>query len=161
MSNSQEIMHHNCLENIYNFLQLSDKIATSGQPSKEEFSQIKQAKYQVVINLALPDSPDALADEKQIVESQGMEYIHIPVVWENPTMENVKTFFQAMEARVDKRIFIHCAANRRVAVFMYLYCRLYQGVSEEEAKKSLEQIWVPNTTWQKFIQDVMANYHSI
>ncbi len=161
MSNFQEIMHHNCLENIYNFLQISDKIATSGQPSTEEFSQIKRAGYQVIINLALPNSPDALANEKQIVESQGMEYIHIPVVWENPTIENYKDFFQAMQAREDKKIFIHCAANRRVAVFMYLYRRLRQGVSEEEAKKALEQIWNPNTTWEKFIQDVMINYRSM
>ena len=154
-------MHHNCLENIYNFFQISDKIATSGQPSTEEFSQIKRAGYQVIINLALPNSPDALTNEKQIVESQGMEYIHIPVVWENPIIDNYKDFFQAMQAREDKRIFIHCAANRRVAVFMYLYRRLRQGVSEEEAKKSLEQIWNPNTTWEKFIQDVMINYRSM
>ena len=52
-------MSHNCLENIYNYLKISDKIATAGQPSVEQFSYIKEAGYQVVINLALKDSSNA------------------------------------------------------------------------------------------------------
>ncbi|MDJ0674379.1 MAG: sulfur transferase domain-containing protein, partial [Calothrix sp. MO_167.B42] len=77
-------MSHNCLANIYNYLKISDKIATSGQPDKEDFAMIKRAGYQLIINLAMSDSPDALLDEKEIVEAAGMEYIHIPVVWDNP-----------------------------------------------------------------------------
>ncbi|MGD1910928.1 MAG: protein tyrosine phosphatase family protein [Rivularia sp. (in: cyanobacteria)] len=145
-------MSHNCLENIYNFLKISDKIATSGQPSVEEFSYIKRAGYQVVVNLALTDSSNALPNEKEIVETLGMQYIHIPVIWENPMPENLKEFIQVMKTSTDKKIFVHCAANKRVSAFIYLYRRLYEGVSDEEAKKDLDQIWVPNQTWQQFIQ---------
>ncbi|MFQ4145058.1 protein tyrosine phosphatase family protein [Chlorogloeopsis sp. ULAP02] len=143
------------MENIYNFLQISEYIATSGQPTKEEFAFIQEAGYQLVVNLALPESPNALPDEKQIVESQGMEYVHIPVVWDKPNFENVKEFFRVMETNADKRVFVHCAANKRVSAFIYLYRRLHEGISDDEAKKDLHQIWTPNEIWQRFIEQVI------
>jgi protein tyrosine phosphatase (PTP) superfamily phosphohydrolase (DUF442 family) len=144
------------MEDIYNFIKISDTIATSGQPTQEQFSGIKEAGYQVIVNLALPESPNALKDEKQIVESQGMQYVHIPVVWENPTLENVTEFFCVMEANADKQLFVHCAANMRVSAFIYLYRRLHQGISDEDAKKDLQKIWIPNEIWQNFIEQVIS-----
>jgi protein tyrosine phosphatase (PTP) superfamily phosphohydrolase (DUF442 family) len=144
------------MEDIYKFLKISDTIASSGQPTQEQFQAIKAAGYQVIVNLALPESPNALKDEKQIVESQGMQYVHIPVVWENPTIENVKEFFSVMEANTDKKVFVHCAANMRVSAFMYLYRYLHQGISDEDGKKDLQKIWIPNEIWQKFIEQVIS-----
>ena len=151
-------MSHNCLENIYNYLKISDKIATAGQPSVEQFSYIKQAGYQVVINLALKDSSNALANEKEIVESEEMQYVHIPVIWENPTEDKLQEFIRVMKTNVDKKIFVHCAANKRVSAFIYLYRRFQEGMDDEAAKKDLHKIWIPNETWQQFIQDVEKNY---
>jgi protein tyrosine phosphatase (PTP) superfamily phosphohydrolase (DUF442 family) len=145
------------MEDIYNFLKISDRIATSGQPTVEQFHAIKESGYQVVVNLALPESANALPDEKQIVETQGMQYVHIPVLWEKPTIENVTDFFNTMESNADKKVFVHCAANMRVSAFMYLYRRLHENISDEDAKKDLNQIWVPNEIWQKFIEQVMVN----
>jgi len=144
------------MEDIYNYLKISNTIATSGQPTQEQFQAIKAAGYQVLVNLALPESPNALKDEKQIVEAQGMQYVNIPVVWENPTLENVTEFFSVMEAGADKKVFIHCAANMRVSAFMYLYRRVHQGISDEDAKKDLQKIWIPNEIWQNFIEQVIS-----
>jgi protein tyrosine phosphatase (PTP) superfamily phosphohydrolase (DUF442 family) len=147
------------VENIYNYLKISDSIATSGQPTEEQFSAIKQAGYQTIVNLALQESTNALPDEKHIVESQEMQYVHIPVIWEKPTIENLKDFVSVMEANTDKKVFVHCAANMRVSAFMYLYRRLYKKVSEEEAKKDLYKIWIPNENWQKFMEQVIRDNH--
>jgi protein tyrosine phosphatase (PTP) superfamily phosphohydrolase (DUF442 family) len=146
------------MENIYIYLKISDKIATAGQPSVEEFSDIKQAGYQIVINLALKDSSNALPNEQDIVESQGMQYIHIPVIWENPTEENLQDFIGVMKTNADQKVFVHCAANKRVSAFIYLYRRYQESVSDEAAKKDLHQIWIPNETWQQFIQQVGNKY---
>ena len=152
-------MSGNRIENIYNFLKLSDTIATAGQPTEEQFSAIKEAGYQVVVNLALPDSPNALSDEKKVVEAQGMQYAHIPVIWDNPTVEDVALFFSLMEAITDKNIFIHCAANMRVSAFIYLYRRIHERMNDEDAKKDIYQIWFPNDNWHKFIEQVIEHYH--
>ncbi len=146
------------LDNIYHYLKLSEAIATSGQPTEEQFPAIKEAGYQVVVNLALPTSANAIPQEGEIVENLGMQYIHIPVVWENPTLENFQDFTNAMEANVDRRVFVHCAANMRVSAFMYLYNRIFKHLSEEQAKKSLHQIWTPNPTWQEFIENIIRHY---
>lgn len=148
-------MSKNSIENIYNFLKISEKIATAGQPTESQLAAIKQAGYEIVINLALPESPKALANESAIVQNLGMQYIHIPVVWENPTLENIKEFFSVMQANSNKRVFVHCAANMRVSAFMYLYRLLCEKVDEEIAKNDLYRIWFPNEKWQEFIQEVI------
>jgi len=146
-------------QDIYNFLKISDTIATAGQPTEVEFSEIKDSGYQVVVNLALPESKNALPNEKAVVESQGMQYVHIPVIWEHPTLEDFQRFVSVLETNPNKSIFVHCAMNMRVSAFMYLYRRIFQHMSDEDAKKDLDKIWVPNDTWQNFIVQVIQHYH--
>jgi len=148
----------NKIEDIYNFLKISDSIVTAGQATAEQFSAISESGYQVVVNLALQESLNALPDEKAVVQAQGMQYFHIPVIWENPTLEDIKRFFTVMEANADKNVFVHCAANMRVSVFIYLYRLIHEHISEEDAKKDLHQIWVPNEIWQKFIAQIIEHY---
>jgi uncharacterized protein (TIGR01244 family) len=148
----------NSIEEIYNYLKISDSVATAGQPTEAQFLIVKESGYQVVVNLARPDSPNALPNEQAIVESIGMHYIHIPVIWENPTLEDISRFFSVMETNADKPVFVHCAANMRVSSFVYLYRLVRAGTSEEQAKQDLHRIWTPNETWQRFIQQVRDYY---
>ena len=55
------------IENIFNFLQLSDSIATGGQPTKKQLSLVKDFGYKTVINLATSASENALPNEQEIV----------------------------------------------------------------------------------------------
>ena len=73
------------LGQIYNFRALSANLLTSGQPTASQMAEIARIGVQTVINLALPTSDNALPDEESLVRSLGMEYIHIPVEWEQPT----------------------------------------------------------------------------
>jgi protein tyrosine phosphatase (PTP) superfamily phosphohydrolase (DUF442 family) len=113
------------IEDIANFLQISDRLATAGQPTVEQYPAIVGAGYQVVINLALNDSPNALADEGAIARALGLEYIQIPVAWNAPTLADFQAFRTAMDPNLDAKIFVHCAANKRVSAFVYLY-RIYR-----------------------------------
>lgn len=148
------------INNILNFVPISNTIATAGQPTEEQFAAIKDAGYQIVVNLALTTSTNAIPREQQIVESQGMQYIHIPVLWENPTQANLDRFFQVMRDNADKRIFVHCAMNMRVSAFVYLYRRIQESIDDETAKQDLHQIWAPNKTWQEFIERMLETYQS-
>ena len=75
------------IEDIYKFLKISDSIATAGQPTVDQFLAISDSGYQVVVNLALPKSLNALPDEQAVVEAHGMDYVHIPVIWETPLLK--------------------------------------------------------------------------
>lgn len=142
------------LDSITDFLRLSDRIGTAGQPREEQFTAIQQAGYEVVVNLRpLADTPPR---EQAIVESQGMEYISIPVIWEAPTVEDVARFFEVMQANENKRVFVHCARNMRVSAFMYLYRVVQERMPAEEAAHDLHRIWEPNPVWQKLIDHVVG-----
>ncbi|WP_217651847.1 protein tyrosine phosphatase family protein [Hydrococcus rivularis] len=99
------------MQEIVNYYQITDKIATSGQPTREQFQKIADAGYESVINLALPSSKNALADEGTIVAGLGMAYFHIPVVWEAPKLDDVRLFFDVMKSLSDRKVWVHCALN--------------------------------------------------
>jgi len=72
-----------------NYYQMTESIATAGQPTQDQFLEIKETGVKVVINLAMPDGANALADEGSIVSRLGMVYIHIPVPWEAPELHHL------------------------------------------------------------------------
>jgi protein tyrosine phosphatase (PTP) superfamily phosphohydrolase (DUF442 family) len=142
------------IADIVNFLQLSDRLATAGQPTIEQYPAIAAAGYQVVINLALTDSPSALVDEHTIARNLGLEYIHIPVIWTEPTLADFQEFMNIMDKYSAQKVFVHCAANKRVSVFLYLYRQLVEGIDELTARKDLARIWIPNPIWQDLIDSI-------
>jgi protein tyrosine phosphatase (PTP) superfamily phosphohydrolase (DUF442 family) len=146
----------NKLENIFNLLKLSPSIATAGQPTESQLLSVKTAGYRSIINLAPGTHENALANEREIVESLGMEYIHIPVKFDRPIIADFDRFCEVMRSSEDRSVFIHCAANLRVSSFMYLYRRIHEGVSHEVAQLEMAKIWIPNPVWQEFIDRTIA-----
>ena len=143
------------IHGILNYRQLSKRIATAGQPSEGELVAVARSGYQVVINLGLSDTEYALPSERVLVESLGMEYIHIPVAWEQPTRADLNGFFEAMDGHREQTIFVHCAANMRVSAFMALYRIVRLGWPLERALPDLYAIWHPNAIWQQFIDHIL------
>jgi protein tyrosine phosphatase (PTP) superfamily phosphohydrolase (DUF442 family) len=144
------------ISTIYNFLSLSEKLATAGQPLEEELETISKAGYEVVINLALSDADYSLADEEGSVTQFGMEYVHLPVIWQNPTSDDLDKFFDAMEKYKNKKLFVHCAANMRVSSFVALYRVIKEGWSYSEAINDVYRIWKPNKIWSDFIHSELS-----
>jgi len=143
------------LNDLCNYLPISDYLATAGQPTAAQFAEIAQAGFDVIVNLALPTSDNALADERAVVEAYGLTYYSIPVEWEAPTAEDFAQFQVVLAKHAAERVLVHCAKNMRVSAFMYLHRRL-AGVAEVEAAAAMAQIWQPNETWQQFIDEVLA-----
>ena len=86
------------MEDIKNYIQMLPNIATSGQPTEEQFKKISQAGYRAVVNLAMPDHRDSINNEGQLVTELGMDYFHIPVPFDNPKNEHVRIFCKIMDA---------------------------------------------------------------
>lgn len=143
---------------IYNFLQYDDHLLTSGQPTEAQLAEIAAAGVQTVINLALPTSDNALPNERVTVEALGMEYVHIPVIWEAPTRTDLDAFMDALDARRGQKLYVHCAANYRVSCFVALYRILRLGWTPEEAFAFTRRIWNPDEdpVWKAFIEAVLA-----
>ncbi|AFY93464.1 protein tyrosine phosphatase family protein [Chamaesiphon minutus] len=150
----------NGIEDILNYRYISDRLATSGQPIVPEFSYIARAGYRTVLNLAPPNAANAIPEEEKIVTALGMNYLNIPVVWDNPTHEDFDRFCDVLASRSERPIFVHCAMNMRVSAFVFLYRHLILGISQTEARKSMESVWQPNEVWQNFIASEIAAHQS-
>jgi protein tyrosine phosphatase (PTP) superfamily phosphohydrolase (DUF442 family) len=146
------------LQGIYNYRRLTDIIATAGQPSEEELAAVARAGFEVVVNLALHDAEYSLPDERRTVESFGMCYIHIPVVWERPLRADLERFFGVMDELTGKRIFVHCAANKRVSVFLALFRQLRQGWSPDAVMPDVHAIWEPDDVWNLFMKEMTTKF---
>lgn len=142
---------------ITNFVQVEPAIATSGQPLAEQFTAIAEQGYKTVINLAMPSSTNAITNEGEIVSSLGMDYIHIPVVWETPALQQLAFFMSVMNSLRNQKVWVHCALNMRVSCFVYLYRTQKLGVPKADAIKLVQQIWEPNEVWSEFIRQAERN----
>ena len=143
---------------VINYLEVSEHISTSGQPSAEDFATIAKIGYQTVINLALSSSDNAIVHEGDIVTRLGMTYLHIPVQFDRPQTAQFELFAHALQQQAEDRVWVHCALNMRVSAFMYLYNTLYRKLPEADAQQLLQQVWQPNPVWAEFIGTVQQNH---
>jgi uncharacterized protein (TIGR01244 family) len=145
------------LADIYNYRQLSNRLASSGQPDEEEFGAIARADFQVVINLGLSGEYYSLPDERRTVRALGMTYEHIPVEWQEPARADLDTFFRVMDHYAEQRVLVHCAANFRASAFIMLYRVLRLGWDIDDALPDMLAIWQPNDVWQGFIAAMLED----
>ena len=146
------------LQQILNYLPVSDTLGTAGQPTAEQFGSIAGAGYELLINLAMPDSTHALPNEPDLVRQAGMAYVHIPVVWEAPTLRDLDRFFEVMHRHEGHRVFVHCALNMRVSCFIFLYRVIRGGLLVSEAATMMRRIWEPNRVWSRFLEDALRHH---
>jgi len=144
------------LDDITNFVAVSEQLGTAGQPSEEQLREVADAGFEVVVNLGLLDPRYCLADEAGLVASLGMEYRHIAVPFDAPTMEHLDEFIATMDAWSDRRVFVHCAANWRVSSFMSLYAELRLGWTRARADAHARELWDMNECWERFLHDGRA-----
>jgi len=139
-------------ETIYNWRRLDDRITTSGQPSEAQLAEIRALGVRHVVNLALHTHERALPDEAASVSRLGMEYIHIPVDFQNPTDRDFEQFCSVMERLQEDSVHVHCIANYRVSAFLYRYRRDVLGMDESQARADMEAIWRPEGVWAAFVE---------
>ncbi|MEL6930024.1 MAG: hypothetical protein AAFO95_15485 [Cyanobacteria bacterium J06600_6] len=65
------------IETIREYYQINDYLATSGQPTPEEFKAIALSGYEVIINLATSRSTNALPNEGVLVTDLNLIYVQI------------------------------------------------------------------------------------
>lgn len=148
---------------IYNAIQISEALLTAGQPSEAQLRDLAVAGYTDVINLATINPRYSLPDEAGLVQSLGMGYHHIPVVWEAPTAADFAAFEAVLAGLPAGKILIHCAANYRVTAFYGLYAHKHLGWTREQFDALRAQIWTGSDypVWEAFIQARLAEIEAL
>ena len=142
------------IEDSYNFRRIHEALTTSGLPSAEQLGDLHGEGYDAVINL-MPEGENSVTDEPRIVRDQGLDYVYIPVDFEAPTRADLEAFFEAMDARSNDKVHVHCAANYRVTAFYSLYALRRGLCTQDEAKDLVQSVWNPADfpAWSAFITD--------
>ena len=143
------------LSDINNYREYSQNFSSSGQPSKKQLESLKDAGFERVVYIAFSNSGKAYADEDVLVKELGMDYVHIPVIWDQPTAGDFYAFAGSMQRDADRKTLLHCQVNYRASAFSFLYRVLYENVPLAEAKADMNSVWQPNETWRKLIFEIL------
>jgi protein tyrosine phosphatase (PTP) superfamily phosphohydrolase (DUF442 family) len=144
-------------EDIRNWRRRPDGITTSGRLQAGDPARLAAIGVRHVVNLALADHPEALANEAALLASEGIGYTDIPVPFDAPTAGHVDALREAL-AEADGPVHVHCIMNWRVTAFFYLIDR-EAGLPDEEARARMLDVWDPCASddprllpWQALLQ---------
>lgn len=143
-------------EDIRAWQRLDAATTTSGRLEETDPARLATIGVRHVINLALDDHPEALADEGAKLAVHGIAYTHIPVPFDAPGDEHFAAFQQALEA-AEGPVHVHCILNWRVSAFFYRHNRA-AGMGEAAASALMRAQWDPRASddprarvWADFI----------
>lgn len=146
-------------QDIAAWQRIDDRLTTSGRLSGGDPARLHAIGARHVINLALEDSPGALAGEAELMARAGLAYSHIPVPFDAPDDEHFARFCTAMAEAGEAPVHVHCILNWRVSAFLYRWNREVRGMGEEEARALLRVQWDPAASdhkdapaWTRFIE---------
>ena len=144
------------IEKAYNFRAAAHGVATAGRVEPDQLAQLGSEGFEVVINLLPESSQYAVADERHIVEGQGIEYQYLPVDFANPTLADYRQFCQLMQRAGERKLLIHCAANYRVSAFYSRYAIETGLWSQAQADEFMRSVWQPEEypPWPRWLQEV-------
>lgn len=140
---------------VMNYHRIDDRLVTGGHFVDDGLDDIKSEGVTVVIDLR--DNPPKGQQKK--LAGQGIEWINVPVEWDDPEAQDFKTFTQAMEAHRDDHVLVQCAANYRASAMTYLYRVVIEKVDEDEAAKDLYAVWTPSEEsekWVDYIEEIKS-----
>ncbi|MDJ0712484.1 MAG: protein tyrosine phosphatase family protein [Woeseiaceae bacterium] len=133
-----------------NFHRINAELATGGHIVGDGITELVGQSVTLVIDLR-DEPPEAY--EAQLAEA-GIEWVNVPVVWKEPTLDNFAEFSQVMSENQEENILVQCQANYRASAMTYAY-RVTEGrVPEAEARKDMEVIWTPEGDWEAYIAEV-------
>jgi protein tyrosine phosphatase (PTP) superfamily phosphohydrolase (DUF442 family) len=100
IATEEDILHFRDSHNIH---VMDGKYSAGAQPTEKGYRWLKSKGVTAIVNLRVPKD-----HEKQLVESLGMKYIHIPWADEHaPSIEQAQAMLKAVEESEGK-VFQHC-----------------------------------------------------
>lgn len=128
-------------DDIRGWQRLDARTTTSGRIEAGDVARLAQIGVRRVINLALDDHPEALADEAGKLADAGIAYTHIPIPFDSPDEAHYAAFRQALGADAGP-VHVHCIMNWRVSALFYRFNR-ENGMPEAQARRLMQAQWDP------------------
>ncbi len=138
-----------------NLVIVTPRIVTSGQPTAKALEAFKENGFEAVVFLVPSDVPGVIADEADIVKKSGLEYVHIPIKFGNPTAQHYDEFANTMTRFANRKVLVHCEINLRTSSMVFLYRAIARKEDPQTAYESVAKVWSPRSAWKPFIQEML------
>ncbi len=142
------------VNNIYNYYQYSDTLASGGQPTPEQLEALKSEGFQLVFSISPASTRNYLDAEASITERLGLEFVHYPVDCSNLKETHYKVFSKILLGFADKKVFIHCGGNIKSSSLIHMFKVLEMGIDEEESLQELKTIQMPEQKWFTYFRQM-------
>ena len=139
-----------------NLVKWRSGLTSSAQPDANYLARSKALGYEMVVNLAPPQSQGSIENEASIVGRQGVVYVNIPVNFGQPSTEDFRIFSEVMKLAAKKPVLVHCQVNLRGSAFTFLYRVIHEGAAIDETQQKLLGVWSPDPVWKTFIETMLA-----
>jgi protein tyrosine phosphatase (PTP) superfamily phosphohydrolase (DUF442 family) len=117
---------------VSNFGKVSDTIFRGGAPSDHTLEKLAQSGIHTVVDLRMDG--DGTVHEEEKAHTLGMQYVHIPMGFNQPSLDKI-TKFLAIALNPDSGgVFVHCRQGAdRTGTLCAIYQRLMNGWSMNQA----------------------------
>ena len=128
-------------------------LAAAGQPSPRALAELKAMGFKTVINLrTVPEGP---ADERALVESQGLRYVQVPLTPDSFSLADAEAVQKVLDDPAAGPVLLHCASSNRVGgVWAVLQAR--QGKPFEEAEAAGRAAGLKSATMVAAVRRVLG-----
>ena len=115
---------------IKHYNRAGPRLATAGTLTPGDIIEVRNQGFDVVVN-ATPGDPEAIAEERALVEGQGMAYRDLPYTDDGVCEADVSAL-NTLLADETIRVLIHCKAGSRAGALLAMH-HLSTGVEREAA----------------------------
>jgi len=107
-------------------------LAAAGQPTPEALQGLEGMGFRTVVNLR-PET-EGPADERAVVEAQGLRYVSIPVTADTFSLADVEALEKVLDDPAAAPVLLHCASSNRVGgAWAVIQARKGKSLEEAEA----------------------------
>ncbi|MEO0378152.1 MAG: sulfur transferase domain-containing protein [Cyanobacteria bacterium P01_A01_bin.17] len=124
---------------MVDIIELSKQIAIAGQPTFEQLQDLGSSQFQSVMNLRSPQEDGFLAEEQQLLETQGLSYLNTGVKPDALTETKITELLQELK-ELPKPALVHCGSALRAAFISLIYLVTQQGMPLETAQKKVQEL---------------------
>jgi uncharacterized protein (TIGR01244 family) len=141
-----------------NYVELTPRIGTGGQPSDAGMKQLAAEGYRYIINIrASGEKVDFAAEEKQAIDL-GLRYIMVPFSAREPSEGQALAFTALMSGIQDSRVFVHCGSGARAGSLMMIYFVLGEGQPPEKAEAEAKKVGLRSPELLEFAKQVIDRH---
>ena len=148
---------------IDNFGRINDNYYRGAQPEARDYADLAAGGIKTVIDL----TRDGRDEERELVESAGMNFYRIPLTTtDRPSDAAVAQFLKLADDPANQPVYVHCQGGRhRTGVMTAVYRMMHDGWTADQAYVEMKQYrfegLLSHPVLKNFVYDYYANYRRI